>query len=64
MGVEIPANTTATVHVPSADAAAVTEGGRPAAKAQGVRFLRMEDAAAVYEIGSGRYRFVSRGWRP
>jgi len=64
MRVEIPANTTAAVHVPSADAAAVTEGARPAAKAQGVRYLRMEGGAAVYHVGSGRYRFVSRGWRP
>ncbi len=36
----IPPNTTATVYVPTRDAAAVTEGGKPAAEADGLRFLR------------------------
>lgn len=33
--------------------------GGPAAKAPGVQFLRMENNAAVYEVGSGTYRFES-----
>ena len=37
----------------------VTEGGKPAAQAEGVRFLRMEAGAAVYAIGSGTYAFRS-----
>jgi alpha-L-rhamnosidase len=60
MEVTIPANTTATVYVPAKDAAGVSEGGIPAAQAKGVKFLRLEDGAAVYEIGSGRYSFLSR----
>jgi len=59
MDVTIPINTTATVHVPAEDAAAVTEGGNTIDKAKGVKFLRMENNAAVYEIGSGSYRFES-----
>ena len=59
MEVTIPANTTATVFVPAKDAAGVTESGKPAAKAEGVKFLRMEDNAAVYAVGSGTYRFRS-----
>ena len=59
MEVTIPANTTATVYVPAKDGAIVTESGKPAAKADGVRFLRMENGAAVYGIGSGTYRFGS-----
>jgi len=59
MEVTIPANTTATVYVPAKDAAGVTESGKPAAKAAGVKFLRMENGAAVYEVGSGTYRFSS-----
>src|ERR1022692_4362951 len=55
MEVAIPVNTTATIYVPAKDAAGVTEGGKPAAQAKGVKFLRLEDGAAVYEIGSGRY---------
>lgn len=67
MEVTIPANTTATVHVPAKDATGVTEFGpstelrasKPAAKAEGVKFLRMESSAAVYAVGSGTYRFQS-----
>ncbi len=59
MDVTIPANTTATVFVPAKDPAAVTESGQPAAKADGVKFLRMEAHAAVYKIGSGKYHFVA-----
>ena len=59
MDVTIPANTTATVYVPAKDAAGVTESGKPAAKAEGVKLVRMETGMAVYEIGSGSYRFCS-----
>jgi alpha-L-rhamnosidase len=57
MEVTIPANTTATVHVPAKDSAAVTEGGQLVGKVKSVKFLRMEDGAAVYEVGSGVYHF-------
>jgi len=61
MDVTIPINTTATVYVPVAakDAAGVMESAKPAAKAKGVKFLRMENGAAVYEVGSGSYKFLS-----
>ena len=55
----IPANTTATIYVPAAAADAVTESGRPAASVPGVKFLRMEAGAAVYEAGSGAWQFAS-----
>jgi alpha-L-rhamnosidase len=55
--VEIPANTTATVYVPAANADQITEHGKPAAKAKGVHFLRFEQRRALYEIGSGSYSF-------
>lgn len=57
--ITIPANTTATVHVPTQDAASVRESGKPAAQANCVKFLRMEHSAAVYAVGSGTYRFQS-----
>jgi len=56
----ISANTTATVFVPAKDTAGVTESGKPAAKAVGVIFLRMENNAASYAVGSGTYRFQSK----
>jgi hypothetical protein len=59
MDVTIPVNTTATVHVPAKDATGVTESGKPAAQAEGVKFLRMEASAAVYAVSSGTYRFQS-----
>ena len=57
MEVTIPVNTSATVHVPAKDAAGVTESGKPAAQAAGIKFLRMENGAAVYAVGSGTYQF-------
>ena len=59
MEVTLPANTTATIFVPAKDAAGITESGKPANKAKGVKFLRMEANAAVYEVRSGIYRFRS-----
>jgi alpha-L-rhamnosidase len=55
--VTIPPNTTATVVVPAAKSRDVTESGQPAADAKGVKFLRAEKDAAVYEVGSGTYIF-------
>jgi len=59
----IPANAKAAIHVPAAGIASVTEGGKPAMEAPGLKFLRMEGGAAVFEAGSGTYRFVSRGFK-
>ena len=55
----IPPNTAATVYVPAKDAASVKESGQPAAAAKGVKFLRTEQGAAVYEVGSGSYSFTA-----
>lgn len=55
--VTIPANTIATILLPVADAASVTESGKPVSQAEGVKFLRREGAYAVFEVGSGHYRF-------
>ena len=56
MHITVPANTTATVHVPGKN---ITEGGSPAAKASGVTFLRMDKGKSLYKVGSGTYEFVS-----
>lgn len=60
LNVTIPANTTAAVFVPAAKETDVLESGLPAASAPGVKFLRMEAGAAVFEAGSGKYSFVSK----
>ena len=58
LAVTIPANTTATVHLPIADPAAVTEGGRPATHTEGVKLLRSEDGESLFEVGAGEYLFA------
>ena len=55
--VTIPANTTATVSIPSAEAGKITEGKQPAAKAESVRFVGVENGRSLFEIGSGTYEF-------
>ncbi|HOW17620.1 MAG TPA: family 78 glycoside hydrolase catalytic domain [Phycisphaerae bacterium] len=60
LDVTIPANTTALVYVPSDAGSAIREGDRAAAEAEGVEHVRSERGAAVFRIGSGTYRFISR----
>ncbi len=57
--INIPANTTALIYMPAHNAAQVQEGGRAATLSAGVRFLRMEEGRAVFEVGSGEYAFES-----
>lgn len=51
--VEIPANTTATVHVPADDASKITEGGKLISPKEVI------DGKALFEIGSGTYTFTA-----
>ena len=55
----IPANTTATVYLPTRDPQSITESGQPLAQTTGAKFLRREDDQAVLQVGSGHYVFVS-----
>src|ERR1017187_10566664 len=56
----IPANTTATVYLPTRDSVVVQEGGMPAEQRPGVKFLRREGDRAVFAIESGSYAFESQ----
>ena len=60
LDVTIPTNTTATVYVPTENPDSVQEGGVPASKAEAVQLLRIEDSNVLFEVDSGRYRFVSK----
>jgi alpha-L-rhamnosidase len=51
LSVSVPANTTAEVQVPAADA-------RQVKVPDGARFLRVDDGRAIFEIESGDYEFV------
>ncbi len=61
--VEIPANTTAAVELPADSPDAVTEGGQPVDRVDGVRRVRAGQGRVSLEIGSGLYRFESL-WTP
>jgi len=57
--ISVPPNAKATVYIPAQDPALVTESGNPVESANGVKFVRSQEGAAVYEIGSGNYHFES-----
>ncbi len=70
LNVTIPANTTAEVHVPTLGKqdATITESGvkvvsngQAVKAADGVKFVRIDKAAAVFDVGAGSYKFVMRG---
>ncbi len=58
LAVEIPANTRATVRLPKAQLAAVTEGGQALASREGMTGGRQEGDSVIVEVGSGQYRFA------
>ena len=59
MAVKVPANTTATVYLPTNNVNTVNEGQFPIAKAKCVNFIGFKDGKAVYELESGSYDFSS-----
>ena len=59
LDVEIPANTSATVVIPARETGDVSESGRLATRAEGVKFLKFEKGNAVFEVASGSYHFGS-----
>jgi alpha-L-rhamnosidase len=58
----IPGNCRAAVYLPAASLKDVTEGGKPVEESIGHKSARMEVGRAVLGIGSGTYKFKSRGW--
>lgn len=58
--VDIPANTTAEVHLPLGPGGLVSEGGRDASESEGLQFLGLRGECAVFRVGSGCYSFESR----
>ncbi len=57
--VAVPANTTATVHIPTNNVASIKKGGRTINSIPNVKYMGLEKGAAVYKIGSGSYEFLS-----
>lgn len=59
LDLDVPANTTATVYLPSASREEVAESGRPVRLGNGIRYVWREGAQTVLEVGSGQYRFAA-----
>lgn len=57
--IEIPANTTATIYIPSVDRTIIRENGKKLKKKE-VEFVKDEENYSVFKIGSGRYIFGSQ----
>lgn len=56
--ISVPANTTASICLPSADKRAIREGGRDIAKVKEVRYQGKSGNSSCWEIGSGDYVFT------
>jgi alpha-L-rhamnosidase len=54
----VPANTTATLYLPTSSAESVKEGGKDARGATGITFVKFENGKAVYTLKSGSYSFT------
>jgi alpha-L-rhamnosidase len=55
--INVPANTRATVRLPSAQLEKVTESNQPLNKAKGVFNTHQDGNVVVAEVGSGSYSF-------
>lgn len=57
LDVEIPANSTAEIWVPSVPGSQITEGGLDVSTVKDVNLLKIEKQYTVFEVGSGKYSF-------
>lgn len=57
--ITIPGNSKAIIHIPANAKSDVTENGKKVAGIDGIKFLRMENGKALFEVGSGEYHFKS-----
>ncbi|MCF3108725.1 glycoside hydrolase family 78 protein [Niabella sp. CC-SYL272] len=58
--VDIPANTSAEIWIPTVAGASVTESGKNIRMVKDLRVLSVKDGYTIVQVGSGRYQFVSR----
>jgi alpha-L-rhamnosidase len=58
LAVEVPPNTRASVRLPKARVASVSESGKPLTDGNGITGHRQDGEVAVIEVGSGQYRFA------
>lgn len=56
--ITIPANSTATVHIPAGNVEQIAECGVSCIQAEGVALVRSENGETVFAVGSGTYHFA------
>jgi alpha-L-rhamnosidase len=61
--ISVPGNATAVVYIPAKENVDVKEGSGIASSTEGIRFLKMENGNAVFEIGSGNYSFTASDYK-
>ena len=54
----VPANTTATLYLPTGSEKNVKESGKPSVQTKGITFIRYENGKAIYALKSGEYVFT------
>jgi alpha-L-rhamnosidase len=59
VNIEIPANTTATVFIPSMGATFVTEGGKPIDTSNDIEVVGQSEGYTELKLGSGSYKFLT-----
>ena len=57
MAVTVPVGCRATVYIPATSPKSIFEGDRPVAQVKDVHFQKMQEGCAVFQVGSGTYRF-------
>lgn len=62
--ISIPANTSATVHIPTNSVDEIVENGKTITSNADIKFIKMDKGTAVFEIASGTYHFVrNKKWK-
>ena len=59
LDVEIPANTKATIYIPTNTTESITEGNISLSSVKDIKFVGKEGNYIVVEVGSGKYHFTS-----
>jgi alpha-L-rhamnosidase len=60
MQISVPVGSTATLFIPAKEKKEILESGKQINETNGVKFDRMEKGYAVFNVGSGEYRFESK----
>jgi alpha-L-rhamnosidase len=60
LDIEVPVGSTATVYVPASKAEDVAESGKKIKNDNVMRFEKMENGYAIFNVGSGKYSFDSK----